>query len=258
MSERWTSVIRPASGTRLTRLVVLPHSGSGPNALLPLLRLLPPTVEVVGVTLPGRERRFAESCAGVADDPGGVLREVLSELTELLRLPTFFFGHSMGAVFAAALAVQAPDLCGGLVLSAYPGDPPAARRPEILTDEELLDIVCRGERTPDDALNDPMVREHVLRVMRCDLALEHRLAEWIAERRLPVAPTVLGGRTDLIVAPEELAGWTARAPVGVREQVFPGGHFYLLDEPNMAAVASEIVAAMASGRPRGEERELRA
>ncbi|MFE5791325.1 thioesterase II family protein [Streptomyces sp. NPDC056503] len=255
MSEpRWTTVVRPATGTPRARVVVLPHSGSGPNTLLPTLRRLPGDHEVVGVTLPGRERRFGESCEGVADDPGGVLRAVLAELTAAPPLPTVLFGHSMGAVFAATLAVEAPALCRGLVLSAYPGDPAAAERTAEWTDEELLDVVRRGGGTPEEALADAAVREHVLRVMRCDLTLEQRFATRIAARPLPVAPTVLGGLDDRIVSPAELAGWAGRAPAGTRRRVFPGGHFYLLDPAHADAVAAEITAALRAGAGAGGRR----
>ncbi|MEU3609024.1 alpha/beta fold hydrolase [Streptomyces sp. NPDC035033] len=245
MSEpRWTTVVRPAAGAPRARVVVLPHSGSGPNTLLPTLRRLPGDHEVVGVTLPGRERRFAESCAGVADDPEGVLRAVLAELEAAPPAPTVLFGHSMGAVFAAALAVEAPGLCRGLVLSAYPGHPAAAERTAEWTDEELLDVVRRGGGTPEEALAEEAVREHVLRVMRCDLTLEQRFAARIAAKRLPVAPTVLGGLTDRIVTPEELDGWASRAPAGTRRRIFPGGHFYLLDPAHADAVAAETAGAL--------------
>ena len=41
VEARWTSVVRPAEGPPDRRVVVFPHAGSGPNALLPLLGCLP-------------------------------------------------------------------------------------------------------------------------------------------------------------------------------------------------------------------------
>ncbi|MEW9513657.1 thioesterase II family protein [Streptomyces bacillaris] len=242
--QRWTTVVRPATSSPRGRVVVLPHAGSGPNTLLPLLRRLPHDTEVLGVTLPGRERRFGESCVGAADDPDSVLRAVLAELRAAAPLrPTVLFGHSMGAVMAATLAVEAPELGQGLVLSAYPGDPRSAEHSGEWTDAELLDVVRRGGGTAEEALADAAVQEHVLQVMRCDLTLERHFAERIAAERLPVAPTVLGGRDDLLVSPRELAGWAARAPAGAQERLFPGGHFYLLEQANLDVVAAEIAAA---------------
>lgn len=72
----WNTVIRPARGTAVGRAVALAHSGAGPNALLPTVRWLPEGIEVVGVTLPGRERRIDEDPTRILDDPEGAVAAV--------------------------------------------------------------------------------------------------------------------------------------------------------------------------------------
>lgn len=52
--------LREAVTAPRARLLVFPHSGSGPNSLFPLVEPLPEDVEVLGLSLPGRERRFGE------------------------------------------------------------------------------------------------------------------------------------------------------------------------------------------------------
>ncbi|MEU9862156.1 alpha/beta fold hydrolase [Streptomyces sp. NPDC047971] len=238
----WTVPLRPARATPTGRVVALAHSGSGPNALLPLLRRLPDDIEVVGVTLPGRERRFGESCATLPDDIDGALAAVLAELRAAPPLPTVLFGHSMGAAFAAALALAAPELCHGLALSGHPTLESRAGRAEDWTEDDLMDVIRLGGGTPDEFLEDPVIREHLLELLRCDLTLGRRLAVRNAGRQLPVAPLVLGGRDDELVPPGELDDWSTRTPL--RPRLFPGGHFYLLDEANTQAVACEIAALL--------------
>lgn len=234
--------MRPARGVPRARVIALAHSGAGPNALLPLLRRLHPDAEVLGVTLPGRERRFAESCAGLADDIDGLLARIRAELAAEPPLPTGYFGHSMGAALAAALALADPGGCRKLVLSGHPTLESRAGRAEDWTEDDLLDVIRLGGGTPAEILADPVIKEHLLTVLRCDLTLGRRLAERNAGRPLPVPPTVLGGLDDELVPPAELDAWAERVPL--RRRLYPGGHFYLLDEANLDAVAAEITAGL--------------
>ncbi|MCX2185012.1 alpha/beta fold hydrolase [Streptomyces sp. SKN60] len=248
--QSWTAVLRPAEGIRWGRVIALAHSGAGPNALLPLLRRLPAGLEVVGVTLPGRERRFGEGLDAL-DDPGAAVAAVLEEMRAAAPLPTVFFGHSMGASFAAALALAAQEMCQGLVLSAQPTPESRAGQNEDWTEEKLLDILKLGGGTPDEILGHRELREHLLAVLRCDLRLSQRLAVGTAGRKFPVAPVVMGGADDELVPRGELDLWSVHT--GIRPRLFPGGHFYLLDEANMDSVAAEIAAGFPvqarAGRP---------
>ncbi|MEU3161549.1 alpha/beta fold hydrolase [Streptomyces griseoincarnatus] len=225
------------------RLVVMAHSGAGPNALLPMLRHLPDAYELVGVTLPGRERRLWEGVSDVPPEPAAVVDAVLRELRRPPRLPTVHFGHSMGAALAAALALAAPELCEGVVLSAHPGNP----RAEWATDwseQDLLDIIRRGGGTPAEILREPLLREHVFTVLRHDLTLGQALAEDNEGRKIPVPICVLAGEEDELVDVDELARWQTQAAAGYRQRLFPGGHFFLLDDENAPAVAAEIATAL--------------
>ncbi|WP_380227974.1 thioesterase II family protein [Kitasatospora misakiensis] len=242
--ESWTTTLRhPARGAPLGRVVVLAHSGAGPNALLPMLRHLPDAYELVGVTLPGRERRFGDDVPDAPPEPAAVVDAALRELHRLPRLPTVHFGHSLGAALAAALTLAAPDLCEGLVLSAHPAGPPAERATDW-PEQELLDIIRLGGGTPAEVLREPFLREHVLAVLRHDLTLGQRLAEEITGREIPVPVCVLAGEDDELVDVEQLARWQHQAVAGYSQRVFPGGHFFLLDDDNAPAVAAETAAVL--------------
>ncbi|WP_214410526.1 thioesterase II family protein [Sphaerisporangium fuscum] len=237
----WITGMRAARQEVKGRVLVFPHAGAGPNALTPLLAALPEDHEVFGVTLPGRERRFSESYERTPDDPQAVVDGVLTELRRLpAGRPTVFFGHSMGVAVAVAVALAEPALCARLVLSAHPPAGVRYERADDWDDQVLLDIIRLGGGTPPEILENPFWRGYVLGLLRSDLSLAGRLVRRNRNGRLTTPLTVLGGDRDELVDPADLLTWTTRTTATSRTRLFPGGHFYLLDEPNRAAVAAEI------------------
>ncbi|MFD0631671.1 thioesterase II family protein [Catenulispora yoronensis] len=118
----WLSPLRRAGGPVRSRLVVVPYAAAGATALRPVLTGLPEDVELLGVSLPGRERRFGEPPAGSIEE---IVEPVVAELTAREPVPTTLFGHCMGASLAVVLALRHPELFGGLVVSGQ--DPPGGR-----------------------------------------------------------------------------------------------------------------------------------
>ena len=244
MAQNWLSLLRPARRGPLRRAIVVPHAGAGPNALAPMWECLPDDVEVVGVTLPGRERRFAEPASGVGGDPDVVISGVLRDVARLRAVPTVLFGHSLGAAIAAAVADVEPGPFDWLVLSAYPAGPAEPVRGPAEQRQRLLDLVDLAGGTPAEVTASPAWREHLLDVLGSDLALADGLADRVLGRlRVPV--TVLHGEDDRLVAPTGKAVWDQRTAAGVRVRTLPGGHFYLLDDVTRYVVATEIAATLA-------------
>lgn len=243
MGRPLTDVLRPVTVPPRGRVVVLPHAGAGPNALLPLLGLLPPDLELVGTTLPGRERRFAEPFAAVAADPDGLVRAVLDELAARPALPTTLFGHSMGAALAGLAAQRAPGAFTAVVLSSYPLPGTPAELAGRWSEERLLRVLEAGGGTPAEVLANPAWRRHVLDLLRADLTLAVRLVHAGFAGPLAVPLVVLDGDSDLLVGPPDHDVWRFRAGAGLRRRVLPGGHFHLLDPRNRDAVVAELVGA---------------
>ncbi|MEV7966147.1 alpha/beta fold hydrolase [Sphaerisporangium sp. NPDC088356] len=235
--------MRAAKGEPEGRVVIFPHGGAGPNVLSPLLAGLPQEYDVLGVTLPGRERRFSEGFAETPANPAVVVNGIMEELARLPVRPTVFFAHSMGVAVAVAVALADPGLRARLVLSAHPPGGTKVQQAAEYDDETLLAIIEQGGGTPAEILENPFWREYVLGLLRSDLALAARLVRQNLTGRLSVPLTVLGGDRDELVKVEDLLPWEARTDAGARMRVFPGGHFYLLDEANRDAVANEIVLA---------------
>ncbi|MCX5193518.1 alpha/beta fold hydrolase [Streptomyces sp. NBC_00249] len=226
--------------------MVIPHSGGGPNALLPLVGRLPDSLEVVGVTLPGRERRFAED---PEISPNDLVEGILAELSGLAPMPTVLFGHSLGGSIALALTLADPTVCSALVISAQLPDGSQIERPEEWDDSVLLAVVERGGGTPPGLLDDPAWREHMLRLLRADLTLGGRLARRNAQGRVAHPLTVIGGEQDLLVPAEKLNAWADRADAGLSSYILPGGHFYLMDEANCDIIAAAVAASLERSVP---------
>lgn len=232
----WLATLRKADGVARRRLVLFAHAGSGPNELLPAFDWAPPDVEITGVVLPGRERRFRCAFEEVLTDTRAVLDAVTTGLRALPPLPTVLFGHSLGAQLAAATAAADPACCRGLVLSACPPATPGHEEPPP-EETEVLGVISLTDGDALSAIDHPALRERALRVLRADLALGRRLAAVAARPR--VTPVIIGGADDRLVTPAELAV-LARQHGAASPHLLPGGHFFLLGERNAAAVRRVI------------------
>lgn len=241
-TRRWVTVLRPAIGHPSRRVLVAPHAGAGPNALAPLWTMLEPDVEVAGITLPGRERRFDEIASLVQVDAQQAIDAVVRDMAQLPRVPTVLFGHSMGAALGAAVAAARPDLFDSVVLSAYPSAGSTAQRAGRWRHDELRNIIAIADGTPVEVMANLAWRETLLELLRHDLTMSAR----IAHRPFPTLPlplTVIQGSQDRMLAPLERSTWLTRTSAGLVTRTLPGGHFYLLDDRSRGQVAQLMLGA---------------
>ena len=244
----------PAAGTWWARLyaperprgrvLLFPHSGGGPNALLPLATELAGQAEVFGLTLPGRDHRFAESPHSRV---AGVLDSVARELLPLPPLPTVFFGCSLGALLAVHVAARFPGLPAALVLA---GQSPGTRHrwvDEAETEEELLRVFDLAGGLPPAVLADPQLRAELLARLHADLRLGAEAGREFGRLRVPCPLTVFGGTADPLVPVDCLPGWAAQTDADCRVIPLAGGHFAFLTPENRPRVAAALLAALRVG-----------
>ncbi|MEU3662039.1 alpha/beta fold hydrolase [Streptomyces sp. NPDC032940] len=249
----WWSRLRPlrepGSAPR-ARLLVVPHSGGGPNRYLRLFRDLPDDVEILGLTLPGRERR-------VTEPPGAGLDEVLDSLATIPgpEVPAVVLGHSLGATVGLHLAHALGRHCLGLIASGQePRDSAVGWLTEDSGDEDVLRLLELGGDKTHLAIADAEWRAALLDTLRADLRLGAESSERSGGVRIDAPITVLCGREDRLVDLAALEGWGAYSAVGCEVHVVPGGHFALFDSVNrpryLEAVERRLSgAAHPSGRP---------
>lgn len=236
--EAWLSPLRRQRSIAFSaRILVFPYAAGGATSMRPLVSGLPASVDLVGVTLPGRERRFAESLTVRISE---IIAGVCGGLADMDVLPTYFLGHSMGANLALAVALSTPASCAGLIVS---GRMPrrGIAEPESCTSvgDPLALLVAMGNTNPE-LLEDPFWRKRLARLLRhdCELDIEATLLTDTGRLHHPIL--ALGGTDDPFVNANELSLWANRTSSHCEVRVFPGDHFYLFDPVNRSQIEQAV------------------
>lgn len=233
----WLCVLRSAEPARC-RVLVFPHAGAGPHALAALADLIPADVEVLGVTLPGREHRLDEpagtTAARLADAVGRSLRARPA-------LPTAFFGCSVGALLALLVAARLPRSCDHLVVASQtPGRQPRAAL-RATGERDLMRVLQDAGDTPSVILEDADIRASLLARLEADLRLGADAEPEAGTARVAAPITVLGGLSDPLVPADRLAAWDAHTSAHCRVVSLSGGHFAFL-EPRHHGLVRALLA----------------
>ena len=99
----WLLRKAPHPGVRV-RLFCFPHAGAGASAYRQWSALAGPEIEICPVQLPGRENRLRET---PYTQIGSLVDALLPALRAACDVPFALFGHSMGAMVAAEVAMAA-------------------------------------------------------------------------------------------------------------------------------------------------------
>lgn len=245
-SASWFPLRRPDPDAHV-RLICLPFAGGTAAAFQPWHAQLP-GVELCGVELPGRARRFSEPLLPSIAAMIAALQPVLASLPPL---PTLFFGHSMGAHLAHRLA-HAQEQAGEpgpawIVVSA--SRPPQAPEPEHrwrsrLSDPDLLEFLRLLNGIPDVFLETPELIELMLPTIRADFRALESLPY---DHPLPVAAGIatFAGRSDRIATPDRMDDWAAQTRGRFLTRCFDGGHFFIEDDRDaLLAVLRDLIATV--------------
>lgn len=236
--QPWLSPLRRQRGDTLcARILVFPYAAGGATSMRPLVSGLPASIDLVGVTLPGRERRFGESPAVRASE---IIAGVNAGLADMDELPTYFLGHSMGAILALAVALFAPESCAGLIVS---GRLPYREITESVSGTSADDVpgllVAIGNTDPK-LLEDPYWRERLTRLFRQDSELDIEATMLTSTGSLDHPILALGGADDPFVNVNELGFWANRTSGRCEVKTFPGDHFYLFESVNRSQIEQAV------------------
>jgi pyochelin biosynthetic protein PchC len=200
---------------------------------------------LLGVQYPGRADRIDHPCA---DDVPAMAREITAAILALEAAPAIIFGHSFGAAVAfevTALLSERGRSPTGLAVSGrgapeHRGDPPV----HLQGDAAIWQEIVRLGGTASEIADSPEWQALLAPALRADF----RASETYRPRptmTVTCPVLALAGDADPDVETIDVAAWArfCDGEVGVRR--FPGGHFYLDDQP--AAVVSEVLD-FANGR----------
>ncbi|MCG8915267.1 alpha/beta fold hydrolase [Actinokineospora sp. PR83] len=224
----------PGAGTRL---VCLPHAGGSATAYFALSAALSPRVEVLAAQYPGRpghpDTGDAESIDELAD-------RITTATLAHADSPIALFGHSMGATLAFEVArrLEAQGV-PPVALFASGRRAPSVHRPgsvHLYNDEELL-AELKEVGGPDTG---PPVDEEVLRAFLPAIRRDYRAIETYTYRpgpglRCPIV--ALTGDRDPRVGVDDMRSWRSHTTAAFDLAVFPGGHFYLVEQVEAVARA---------------------
>jgi surfactin synthase thioesterase subunit len=212
------------------RLIVFHHAGGSSAMYHPISAQLPPDWELLLLDLPGRGKRYAEAPISNASE---LVERVVSEVHPWLDVPVALFGHSLGAILACEVGRAwerrgKPPLWVGVSGRVAPILQAQARRLSTLDDASLLSEVLALGGTPERLVDIPELRDHLLRVVRADIAVLESYQPAPNRPALGVPVTAFAGTSDVWAPPTTMRPWARETRSDFRLREFEGGHFYFL------------------------------
>ncbi len=218
----------------MTRLVCLPPAGSGTADFRRWADLLPASLSLHPVALPGREGLLSHPPFTAMDDAVAWVADRVAALRGDLAL----YGHSFGAWVAweVAWALHARGRAPvHLFVGARRAPDQPGRYPPIahLPDGPFADAVhARYGAIPDRLRARPAILALFLPALRADYAMMEGYA-FRDRGPLPLPITAFRGLSDATVDRAEVAAWgrLTTGPFALRQ--LPGGHFFHRDHPEL-------------------------
>jgi medium-chain acyl-[acyl-carrier-protein] hydrolase len=211
------------------RLFCFPYAGGGTMIFQPWSKILPSTVDVCPIQLPGRGNRWHEPPFTRLLP---LVQAVAQGLLPYLDRPFAFYGHSMGAMIGFELArlLRREGMPQPVHLFVSSNEAPhiSPTLPPIydLPDAELLDELRRLNGTPKDAFEHVELMQLLLPLIRADFAVCQTYI-YRDEPPLNCPISVFGGTQDPDVSRESLDQWRRQTSSAFSLQMFEGDHFFL-------------------------------
>lgn len=226
-------------------LIMLPHAGGTATVFDRLCAALPSGILPVPLELPGRGRRWRETAVTTIDEAAD---DLAGQVTAAFPGEVAVFGHSLGAYLGLALAARLADggttRCTTLFASAnaapYSAELPSEVPPLLTTDDEIFAIAERsgGEVLPQ-IREHPQLRTRAADLLRADFAIGDSFLRKRRETATAADLVVICGTED-VFAGTPLDDWRHSSRADTEVVRLPGGHFYL-EQPEQAAALAGMI-----------------
>jgi surfactin synthase thioesterase subunit len=234
------------------RLFCLPYAGGGASTYQAWSLVLPRTIQVSPLQLPGRENRFKEQ-------PFTSLAALVETLAEtvapFLNKPFALLGHSLGGTIAFELARELRRRHGAmpvrLIVSGCraPHRQVTGIRLSSLPQQTLLDTVQQEYGPiPDAILRLPELLDLLVPVLRADLTMIETY-RYVEEAPLDCPISAFAGADDATIAHHELTGWRDHTTASFDLRILPGGHFFIKESRDALLHAIDDALSSAATSP---------
>ncbi|XP_013381250.1 S-acyl fatty acid synthase thioesterase, medium chain-like isoform X2 [Lingula anatina] len=232
-------------------LVCFPWAGGGSNWYGRWAQLLPETIEVCAIRLPGRENRFQEPCY---KDPDTYIQDVTAAVYKYVSAhgtALAIWGHSLGSYMGYEVAKQLQEKHGldPVHLFFSGASAPHSEKRKLnqvktagMSDEEFVENMRRLGGTPREILDDKEMMKLFLPSLRADFCILENY--WSSYDKTQVKPfscpiSVFDGSED---RPHDLEAWSDLSDGPFHKMMLKGGHFYLIEEANTRTITEYIAA----------------
>ena len=231
------------------RMFCFPYAGGTTHTYRSWQGLLPESIDVTPVQLPGRGQRLSEPPFQHLPE---LVEALAPEVVPFLDKPFAFFGHSMGALIGFELARwlrrNHKAMPTHLFVSGRQA-PPLSELTEPtwdLPEREFIERVRELNGTTQDILDHPELMQLMIPLLRADFAVCETY-RYQVEPPLEFPVTVFGGLDDVEVRYEHLGLWREQTAAAFRLHVLPGDHFFV---QTAQAEIVQIIAAELAGSSR--------
>lgn len=207
---------------------VHPPAGAGPGTFRHWRDVAPAGLEVVAVSIPGREDRLDEQ---PYTEVGPLADRIAEAIDRYGDRPHAVFGHSSGGLVGREVARRSTS---GLRLLAVGGTLPPDRLHDGTyepTDAELLADIVGWGGIPASALEHPESVRAFLPGMRSDMQVFESCRRACApQEQLDVPVVAFAGVEDEFARPADCTRWSEWTTAGCTVHELPGGHAFPLTQ----------------------------
>ncbi|MGB7922913.1 MAG: alpha/beta fold hydrolase [Pyrinomonadaceae bacterium] len=244
----WISCPKPNPNADL-RLFCFPYAGGSAVIYQRWPEILPATIELCAVQLPGRGTRHAEQPFTRVEP---LVEAAAENLLPFMDRPFALFGHSVGAIIGFELARYLRRehgleplrlLVSGRRAPQVPDtEPPTYDLPEA----EFMEKLRQLNGTPKEVMEHAELMQMMIPLLRADFAVSETYA-YYEESPLSCPISAYGGLQDFEVPRENLEAWREQTNAAFLLRMLPGDHFFLnRSQPQLVwALARELAGDIA-------------
>lgn len=227
-------LVRGQDPTRAAlRVICFSYAGGSAFQFRQWDRASSPSLEFVGVQLPGHDQRLGEPLLRQAR---AIVADVGDAVATLADKPYVLFGHSVGSLLAFEYArwTRAHGLPSpaALIVAGRPAPHVAPDYEPVhnLPDQDLLRVLRSYGGTTETVLSNIEVMKHFMPMIRADLEV-NRSYLYRPEAALACPVVAIAGDRDPIAPANLVEAWGAETSGRFELVIMPGGHFFFQKDP---------------------------